>query len=84
MKQVQVTIHDEFVGDVDIDCDVLDIDPANVMYDENDLATKLEMEEVPEHVDEDVRIRAIEELIYGEEDWDKYEDERKAWEEVVV
>lgn len=81
--EVTVTIHDEFVGDIDVPCEVIGATPADVMYDEAALASKLEMLSVPLDVDEDVKVRAIEELIYSDEEWDNWEQAREDWEAAV-
>lgn len=83
MVEHVVTIYDEFVGDVDVDVDVLGPSVDQVMYDESEVAKKLEMTEVPESIDGEIREKAVESLIYDDEDWDKYEQARKEWEEAA-
>ena len=56
--KLTVTIHDEFVGDMEIE---VEIEGHNISYDEDDAAARLKTENglVPKHIDEDITEKAI-------------------------
>ena len=68
MVKLKVNIYDEFAGDLTIGVDVLRAEVSAVMYNNDELAVRLGLEEVPDFIDKDVRERAVEAFIdYHEE-----------------